>query len=87
MELKFLKAEKNEVEIEFPETTLIEILRVYLNKDSDITFAAWKREHGTVKPVLKVTTKSKDVKPVLKAAVSAITKDLDSVATEFKALK
>lgn len=87
MELKFLKTEKNEVEVEFTDMTLIEILRTYLNKDSDVTFAAWKREHHTVNPVLKVKTKSKDAKTVLKDAVKAIVADLDSALKDFKALK
>lgn len=86
MELKFLKAEKNEIEVEFDSTTLIEILRVYLNKDSDVTFVAWRRAHATVKPVLKVKTKSKDVKVVLKNAIKVISEDLDSIATNFKKL-
>ena len=41
MELKFLKDEKNEIEVEISDVTLAEILRVYLNKDSEISFAAW----------------------------------------------
>jgi len=87
MELKFLKSEKNEAEIEFSNLTLIEIVRVYLNKQNDVTFAAWKREHNTVNPILKIKTKSKDVKSVLKEVISEIVKDLDSVAAEFKSLK
>jgi DNA-directed RNA polymerase subunit L len=87
MDIKFLKKEKNEVEVEVPSLTLVEILRVYLNKDSSVEFAAWKREHYTKVPVLKVITKGKDAKSVLNDAVSSIVKDLDSVASEFKAMK
>lgn len=87
MELKFLTHEKHEVEVEVPNLTLAEILRVYLNKNSNVVFAAWKREHYTKSPVLKVKTKDKDVKVVIKEAVSAITEDLDKVSSDFKALK
>lgn len=87
MELKFLKSEKNSVEVEFSDVTLIEILRVYLNRNSDVTFAAWKKDHPTVNPVLKVETKSKDAKTALKDAVKAIVSDLDDSLAEFKKLK
>lgn len=87
MEMKFLKQEKNLVEVEFDDLTLVEILRVYLNKSSSVEFAAWKREHYTKNPVLKVITKGKDAKAVLKDAILSISKDLDSVLTEFNSLK
>jgi len=87
MEMKFLKEEKNLVEVEIDDLTIVEILRVYLNKDSSVEFAAWKREHYTKNPVLKVITKGKDAKVVIKDAITSIFKDLDSVLAEFKAVK
>ena len=51
MEMKILKIDKEEAEIEFENLTMVEILRVYLNKDSAVTFAAWKRNHPTEKPL------------------------------------
>jgi len=87
MEMKFLKEEKNLVEVEIDDLTIVEILRVYLNKDSSVEFAAWKREHYTKNPVLKVVTKGKDAKAVIKDAITSIFKDLDSVLAEFKAVK
>ena len=87
MEIKFLKSDKNEVEVQLEDLTLAEILRVYLNNDSDVTFVAWKREHMTEKPILKIKTKDKDVKTVVKAAVDSITADLDTILADFKALK
>lgn len=87
MEMKFLKKEKNLVEVEFDDLTIVEILRFYLNKDSSVDFAAWKREHYTKNPVLKVITKGKDAKAVIKEAVTSISKDLDSVLTKFKSAK
>jgi DNA-directed RNA polymerase subunit L len=84
MELKFLKREKDEVEFELPSLTLAEILRIYLNSDSDVSFAAWRREHFTKNPVMKV--KAKDVKTSIKKAVDAIVSDMDGVIESFKKL-
>lgn len=87
MEIKFLVSEKNEVEVEVPNLTLAEILRVYLANNSDVTFVAWKREHYTISPVLKVKTKSKNAKAVIKIAVKNIVSDLEKVEKSFKTLK
>jgi len=87
MELNILKDSKEELEVELDDLTITEILRVYLNKDSSVAFAAWKREHPTKNPVLKVQTKGKTAKKALNDAVSAITKDLDKLESDFKKLK
>lgn len=86
MEIKILTASKDEIEVELESLTLIEILRVYLNKDSAVTFAAWKREHPTKNPILRVTTKGKDAKKAINDAVLVITKELDKVLVDFKKL-
>ena len=87
MEIKILSNEKNEIEIELKNVTLAEILRVYLNKDDSVDFAAWKRDHPTTNPALKVKTKNKTAKKAIKDAVSAVTKDLDKVEKDFSKLK
>ncbi|MDP3966130.1 MAG: RpoL/Rpb11 RNA polymerase subunit family protein [archaeon] len=87
MEMNVLKKEKNEMEIEFDNLTFPEILRVYLNKDSAVHFAAWKKSHSTKNPVLLVKTKGKDVKTAIEGAVKAIVKDLDKVEDDFSKLK
>lgn len=85
--MNILESSKNELKAELENVTLAEILRVYLNKDSDVSFAAWRREHITKKPVISVKTKGKTVKKAIADAVDKITKDLDKVETEFKKLK
>jgi len=85
MEIKVLKSEKDEMEVELESITLSEILRVYLNKDPNVSVAVWRREHPTKNPVLLV--KAKNPKKAINDAVSAITKELDKAAAEFKALK
>jgi DNA-directed RNA polymerase subunit L len=87
MELNILRNEKEEIELEIESLTLVEILRVYLNKDSAVTFAAWKREHPSKKPILLVKTKGKTAKKAINDAVSAVVKDLDKLEADFKKLK
>ena len=87
MELKILKDSKDEIEVELDNLTLAEILRVYLNKDSSVSFTAWKREHITKNPVLAVKTKGKTAKKAINDAVSAVIKDLDNLEADFKKLK
>ncbi len=87
MEIKILKSSKEEMEFQIESLTIAEILRVYLNRDSSVSFAAWKREHITEKPIMLVKTKGKAVKKAISDAVSAITKDLDKVEEDFKKMK
>jgi DNA-directed RNA polymerase subunit L len=87
MEINILKDSKEEFEAEIESLTLAELLRVYLNKDSSVTFAAWKREHPTKKPILAVKTKGKTPKKAINDAIALITKDLDNIEENFKKLK
>ena len=87
MEINIIKNSKEEIEFQLDNLTLVEILRVYLNRDSSVTFAAWKREHITKNPIMLVKTKGKTAKKAMDEAVSAITKDLDSLEADFKKLK
>ena len=87
MEMNILKNEKNLMEIEFDTLTMVELLRVYLNQDPNVEFAAWKREHYTKKPILKVETKGKTAKKAVSDAIDTITKELDKLEADFKKLK
>lgn len=87
MELEILKSSKEEIEVRLENLTLVEILRVYLNKDPGVSFAAWKREHPSEKPILKVMTKGKSAKKAIADAVKEITKDLDKIEADFKKIK
>jgi DNA-directed RNA polymerase subunit L len=87
MEIKVLESSKDEIRVEIDSLTIVEILRVYLNKDSSVVLAVWKREHPTKNPVLTVRTKGKAAKKAVDDAVSAITKELDSIASDFKKMK
>lgn len=85
--MNILTDSKEELEAEIGSLTMVEILRVYLNKDSSVTFAAWKREHPTKKPILAVKTKGKTPKKAIADAIAAIVKDLDGIEADFKKLK
>jgi len=87
MEIKVLKSSKDEIEMQVENLTLAELLRVYLNKDSAVTFAAWKREHPSEKPIIKITTKGKSIKKAVKDAVASATKDLEKIEKDFKKMK
>jgi len=87
MEIKILKNSKDEIETQVGNVTLAEILRVYLNKDSAVTFVAWRRDHPSEIPVLLVKTKSKTAKKAIADAVVAASKDLDKIEADFKKLK
>ena len=87
MEINVLKSEKDEIELELGNLTIAELLRVYLNKDSSVSFTAWKRPHPTENPVLVVKTKGKTAKKAINDAVKLVTKDLDKVLADFKKLK
>ncbi len=87
MEVEVLESSKNEIKAKLENITLAEILRVYLNKDSGVSFVAWKREHPTEKPILLVKTKGKTAKKAIEDAVDEITKDLDKIENDFKKLK
>ena len=87
MEMNVLESSKEEIKVEFDDLTMAEILRVYLNQDSGVVFAVWKRKHPTEKPVLLVKTKGKTAKKAIDDAVKIITKELDKVDGDFKKLK
>jgi len=87
MELKILRSEKEEIELEIESITIAEILRVYLNEDPSVTFVAWKRDHPTKKPVFLIKTKGKTAKKAISDAVNSITKDLDKLEDNFKKMK
>ncbi|MCK5449571.1 hypothetical protein KAI32_01780 [Candidatus Pacearchaeota archaeon] len=84
MEIKILKDEKNELDIEVGSLTIAEVLRVYLNKQG-AKLAAWKRDHPTNNPVLHI--EGDNPKKILKSAIATLEKEIDNVVDEFKKLK
>ena len=84
MEIKILKDEKTELDVEISSLTIAEVLRVYLNKEG-AKLAAWKRDHPTKNPVLHI--EADNPKKLLKAAIAKLEKEIDATVDEFKKLK
>ena len=84
MEIKILKDEKNELDIELSSLTIAEVLRVYLNKEG-AKLAVWRRDHPTKNPVLHI--ESDNPKKILKKAIATLEKEIDSIVDEFKKSK
>ena len=85
MEVKVIKNEKNTLDVELDNLTIAEVLRVYLNKESGVKLAAWRREHPMKNPVLHI--EADNPKSALKKAISAVEKEVDTAVDEFKKLK
>ncbi len=84
MEIKIIKDEKNELDIEVGSLTIVEVLRVYLNKQG-AKLAAWKRDHPTKNPILHI--EGDNPKKLLKGAIATLEKEIDNAVDEFKKLK
>lgn len=84
MEIKVLKEEKNMIEVEIGNLTVVELLRVYCNKEG-AKIAAWKRDHPTKNPILHV--EGENPSKIIQKAITAVQKDLDSYSDEFKKMK
>ena len=84
MEVKILKDEKTELDVEISSLTVAEVLRVYLNKEG-AKLAAWKRGHPTENPVLHI--EADNPKKLLKTAITKLEKEIDKAVDEFKKLK
>ena len=84
MNINVLRSEKDEIEFQIDNLTIAEILRVYLNKDSAVSFAAWTREHPTKPLKMLVKTKGKTPKKAVEDAVKVLTKELDKIEADVK---
>ncbi len=87
MQIQYLKQEKNEIELELGSVTMAELLRSYLQEDDSVVLAAWRRDHPTKDPLLKIKTKEKTAKKALHDAVARIEKELDKLESSFKKAK
>lgn len=84
MEIKILKDEKNDLEVQIDNQTIVELVRVYLNEDDSVSLGAWKKEHYSKPLILKIKTNGKTAKKALQDAISKVQKDLGKYANEFK---
>lgn len=82
MHVEVVRSEKHEVELNLDNSTVAEILRVYLN-EAGIDFAAWKKEHYS-KPIVMLIKSESNLKKQVSDAIAAIEKDLDQVRAVVK---
>lgn len=87
MNIKILNEDKNEIKLEIGNLTIVELLRVYLNQDDSVKFAAWRRVHPSKSPILEIKTAGKTAKKALQDAIAKIEKDTDKILEEFKKAK
>jgi len=87
MEIKILKDEKNELEVQIDNQTVAELIRIYLNQDDKVKLGAWKKEHYSKPVVLKIDTEGKSSKKALQDAIVNAQKDLKKYGDEFKKAK
>ncbi len=84
MEIKVLKDEKNELEVQIDNQTVAELIRVYLNEDDSVKLGVWKKEHYSKPVILRIESDGKTAKKALQDAISKVQKDLNKCADEFK---
>jgi DNA-directed RNA polymerase subunit L len=87
MEINIIKESKNEFEFETNNLTIAELLRFYLNKDSEVSFATWKQDHPTEKIKISIKTKDKIAKKAVNDAIISAKKDLNESLINFNKLK
>ncbi len=78
MNVEVISHSANDCEVKVDNLTVVEIMRVYLNENG-IKFAAWRRDHLTQPAIFKIESSGKTVKKAIAEAVSAISKDVDSL--------
>ena len=87
MEVNIIKDEKDHIILETDNQTIAEIVRVYLNKDSSVELAVWKKEHPEKPVVFELKTSGKSAKKALADAISSVEKDTEKYLNEFKKAK
>ena len=84
MNVEVTKSEKDDVELKIDNTTIAELLRVYLNETDGVKFAAWRREHPSKPVVMRIQSSSGSVKKAVSDAIASVQKDLDSISSLVK---
>jgi DNA-directed RNA polymerase subunit L len=83
MDIKILNSSKDELDVEFDNPTVAEILRCKLNEQG-AGFAAWRRDHPSKPVILKIKSSGKTAKKAVSDAVDEIKKELDGLLKGIK---
>ncbi len=90
MDVKILKDEKDELQIEFSETDegFLNLVKNAVWQQSGVEFAGFRIEHPeTSKPVFVVKSKGKKAKDIWNSAIESISEELEKFGKELKKLK
>jgi len=90
MDMKVLKDEKDELQIEFAETDqgFLNLIKEAVWQQSGVEFAGFSLEHPeTSKPVFIIKSKGKKAKDVWNSAVESASEELDKFSKELKKIK
>lgn len=90
MELKILKDEKDELQIEFAETDegFLNLIKNAVWQQSGVESAGFRIEHPeTSKPVFIIKSKSKKAKDIWNSALETVSGELEKFGKELKKLK
>ncbi|MFH1248708.1 MAG: RpoL/Rpb11 RNA polymerase subunit family protein [archaeon] len=85
MQINVVKNEKDTLELEIDNLTVVEAIRTELWSDEKVEIAAWKREHPTKNPVLVIKVKEGTAKRALNDSIARLQKTNDSLLEKFKA--
>jgi DNA-directed RNA polymerase subunit L len=87
MEIKIIKSEKNELEVEFggADTSIPMLLVSRLNEDKGVEFAGFKKDHPIVgHPRVLLKTKKKDAAELLLEKLDELKTEVETLKKEFK---
>lgn len=84
MEIKVINEDKNSMDIEIDSVTVVELMRVYLNKEG-AKMAAWRRDHPSKNPILHI--EAEHPKKLVQKAIESVQKDLATLEADFKKIK
>ncbi len=84
MEIKVLAEDKTFMDLEIDSLTIVELMRVYLNKEG-AKMAAWKRDHPSQNPTLHI--EADQPRKLLQKAIISVQKDLATIEADFKKMK
>jgi len=90
MEVKILKDEKDELQIELSETDegFLNLIKNAVWQQSGVEFAGFRIEHPeTSKPIFIIKSKGKKAKDIWNAALESISEELDKFGKELKKIK
>lgn len=87
MEVKILKNEKTELEVEFvgADTAIPQLLVARLNDDKSVEFAGFKKDHPLVgNPRIILKTKKKEPAALLLEKLDELKAEVETLKKEFK---